>query len=43
MHPAVIQLKYADATAVAQQAEKLLDLNGIGNSDPTQKVVVRGH
>lgn len=39
-HIAVVQLNYADATAVAQQAQKLLDLNGIGNSDPTQKVVV---
>ncbi|WP_250437829.1 MULTISPECIES: secretin N-terminal domain-containing protein [unclassified Caballeronia] len=39
-HIAVVQLNFADATAVSQQAQKLLDLNGIGNSDPTQKVVV---
>lgn len=39
-HISVVQLNYADATAVAQEAQKLLDLNGIGNADPTQKVVV---
>ncbi|WP_159839546.1 secretin N-terminal domain-containing protein [Burkholderia sp. 8Y] len=39
-HIAVVQLNYADATAVSQEAQKLLDLNGIGNTDPTQKVVV---
>ncbi len=39
-HIAVVQLNYADATDVSQQAAKVLDLNGIGNSDPTQKVVV---
>ncbi|MDR5733925.1 secretin N-terminal domain-containing protein [Caballeronia sp. LZ025] len=39
-HIAVVQLNYADATAVSQQAQKLLDLTGIGNSDPTQKVVI---
>ncbi|CAG9222180.1 Type II secretion system protein D (GspD) [Paraburkholderia tropica] len=39
-HIAVVQLNYADATDVVQQASKMLDLNGIGNNDPTQKVVV---
>ncbi|WP_167063153.1 secretin N-terminal domain-containing protein [Burkholderia sp. Ax-1719] len=38
-HIAVVQLNFADATDVAQQAAKVLDLNSIGNSDPTQKVV----
>lgn len=39
-HIAVVQLNYADATDVSQQATKMLDLSGIGNNDPTQKVVV---
>lgn len=38
-HIAVVQLNFADATDVAQQAAKVLDLSGIGNTDPTQKVV----
>jgi general secretion pathway protein D len=38
-HIAVVQLNFADASDVAQQAAKVLDLSGIGNSDPTQKVV----
>lgn len=38
-HIAVVQLNFADATDIAQQAAKVLDLSGIGNSDPTQKVV----
>ncbi|MDR5752465.1 secretin N-terminal domain-containing protein [Caballeronia sp. LZ024] len=39
-HISVVQLNFADASAVAQQAPKLLDLSAIGNSDPTQKVLV---
>ncbi|WP_321800444.1 type II secretion system secretin GspD [Caballeronia sp. J97] len=39
-HISVVQLNFADATAVAQQAQKLLDPSGIGNNDATQKVVV---
>lgn len=36
----VVQLNFADAATIAPQAQKLLDLSTIGNSDPTQKVAV---
>lgn len=39
-HIAVVQLNFADAAALAQQAQKMLDLSGIGNNDATQKVLV---
>lgn len=36
----VVQLNFADAATIAPQAQKLLDLSTIGNSDPAQKVTV---
>jgi general secretion pathway protein D len=39
-HMAVVQLNFADAVTLAQQAQKMLDPGGIGNNDATQKVLV---
>lgn len=39
-HIAIVQLNFADAATLAVQAQKLLDLSGIGNADAAQKVVV---
>jgi general secretion pathway protein D len=36
----IVQLNFADAATIAPQAQKLLDLSTIGNSDTTQKVTV---
>jgi general secretion pathway protein D len=33
----IVQLNFADAATIAPQAQKLLDLSTIGNSDTTQK------
>ena len=35
-----VQLNFSDATTVAKEAQKLLDLGFLGNTDPTQKVTI---
>jgi general secretion pathway protein D len=39
-HIDVVQLNFADAATIVPQAQKLLDVGAIGESDPTQKVTV---